>query len=121
MNASTKLESPFDELWAVHEFFRKCGFASAQIFIVFDSEDGGGAGVLLRHGEREFVISVASHIGDRDAFLTSWDSAVEGINSRQVPKRELERVWEGSAIQRQLPGCLLAMAAKGILPVNDMN
>jgi len=116
---SHPLPPPFDELWATHEFFRRCGFAPAQIFILFDRE--GGVGVVLRHAGREFVVAVARSIGEHTAFEERWSALVERINSGEVPDADLERAWRTSDIYARKIGCLAALISKGIHPVRGLD
>jgi hypothetical protein len=110
----------YRELWAVHEFYRKLGFPSENIFVTMN-KDTKILGCMLKHNGEQYEITLGRVDQQPNKFYDGWEQVCNCINNGTVTDEELDEAWNNSAVLMKAPEILLSMKAKGIEPIYDKN
>jgi hypothetical protein len=105
---------PLVEALATHEFLRKCGFASEQIFVHRNPEPLLDVVVVLKHLGKQFVVSCGMF--DSSEWQTLWTAIVENYNSGKISEAEFQCRYSTSWVFTNRISMLWALHEKGIEP-----
>lgn len=104
----------------VFEGLRKVGFESDDIFVEVSGSPGLPAGelmvfVTLKTQGKEFLVGVGRWREEKtDDLQQQWRALCAAMNGRDVPRADMDRIWQESLVFSDMVGFTLAIVNKGI-------
>ena len=111
----------FREACATHEFLRKLGFESENIFLHLNPD--GNLMIVLMDQVKLFAIIVGRIDLTLEELTIKWTELLDKIASHEVSNQELDGVWTDSFVFSRKVEAVAALVNKGfILPLDkDVN
>ncbi len=111
------VKKSLEELWALHELYRRLGFEAGDIYFVPDAlaKNSGRetVGLAVSKPPKLFVVSLDS-CGDPQGVRDAWDAFSASVND--MPQKELQRMWESADVRDNILVIANGLAAKGLPP-----
>jgi len=111
-----QLHPALQEALAVHEAYRRLGFAAEDIYI---SQQNGNLFCILKTQGKDFVICVGALAECELEELTELWGAATYLWNEVAPEAERQALWENSCILHDATGFVMALTEKGILIPNS--
>lgn len=96
-----------------HEAFRKLGFPSEEIFVLYQGGDST-LFVTLESQGKKFNVAVGRMVLTQGQFEKDWGEITTKINDGTVSQADLDAIWQDSMPAKDSTGFLLALYEKGI-------
>lgn len=102
------------------EGLRRLGFSSSQIRFVLQTKQKA-LFTVLEHNKAEFICECGPLDLSYEQFTSEWTAIVEAINDGTFPQEDLDTIWHESLAHKYPGKFVVAMATKGIYPINKQN
>jgi hypothetical protein len=103
----------FRNLLGIHEAFRKPGFPSENIFILYETTHFA---VMLKSRGKEFTVLAGNLPEGMDpaSFQTAWTHIAESANNGTISEEDFQRMFEESPPNKDRFGFIMGLTEKKI-------
>lgn len=116
--SAKKIRPVFREALAVHEAFRRLGFASDDLFFCVANKNQ--VFVKLIHEGKDFAVICGQFNVPAKQLFDEWKALLEEVNDGSLPEDTMQEIWASSFVYKGRASFITALLTKGFpIPRNE--